>query len=237
MSVIAILRQLPLHLLLCANWSCRIRFQPMRPESAFLLLVSTLASVGFAQTMKADQVGYIYCTSDKPERSVPVFLGPCMNHRVGNFACGHKIGVVAHSGAAVKVITSAGSTVFVNSDVVSQKADELIPVDVEVEPAPECKVKVAEADPTKNRGPRGVFTPDPNFPRHRNRNEGSVVLGLMVGIDGHAHDIKVEGSLGKDYDEAAIEAVRQWRFEPALRDGQPAAVHVDVTLDFRHYTY
>jgi TonB family protein len=209
----------------------------MRPQSVCLLLFSILTSVGFAQTKKADQVGYIYCPSDKPERSVPVFLGPCMNHRVGNFDCGHKIGVVAHSGAAVKVITSAGSTVFVSSDVVSQKVDELIPVDVEVEPAPECNVKVAEPDPTKNRGPRGVFTPDPHFPRHRNRSTGSVLLGLTVGTDGRPHDIKVEGSLGKDYDEAAIDAVRQWRFEPALRDGQPAAVHVDVTLDFRHYTY
>ena len=135
----------------------------MRPQSACLLLFSTLACVGFAQTKKADQVGYIYCTSDKPERSVPVFLGPCMNHRVGNFDCGHKIGAVAQSGAAIKVITSAGSTVFVNSDVVSQKADELIPVDVEVEPAPECKVKVAEPDPTKNHGPRQRLLPSQIF--------------------------------------------------------------------------
>jgi TonB family protein len=60
-----------------------------------------------------------------------------------------------------------------------------------------------------------------------------VVLGLIVGPDGRAHEIKVEGSLGKDYDDAAIKAVRQWRFEPALKEGQPVAVHIDVTEEFR----
>jgi TonB family protein len=205
----------------------------MRLKSACLLLVSTLASVLLAQTEKADQLAYIYCPSDKRELSVPVFLGACMNHQVGTFECGHKIGAVARSGTALKVVTSAGSTVFVSGDVASQKPDQLVPVEVQVEPAPECNVKVVERDPTKNRGPRQVFAPEPNFPRHRDRNHGTVVLGLIVGLDGRAHEIKVEGSLGKDYDDAAIKAVRQWRFEPALKDGQPVAVHIDVTVEFR----
>jgi outer membrane biosynthesis protein TonB len=34
-------------------------------------------------------------------------------------------------------------------------------------------------------------------------------------------------------DEKAIEAVRQWRFRPGLKDGEPVAVVVNVEVNFR----
>jgi periplasmic protein TonB len=34
-------------------------------------------------------------------------------------------------------------------------------------------------------------------------------------------------------DEKAIEAVRQWRFQPAMKDGQPVTVAINVEVSFR----
>jgi TonB family protein len=36
-------------------------------------------------------------------------------------------------------------------------------------------------------------------------------------------------------DQKAIDAVRQWRFEPALRERQPVAVVVNIEVTFRLY--
>jgi TonB family protein len=36
-------------------------------------------------------------------------------------------------------------------------------------------------------------------------------------------------------DDKALEAVRTWRFEPALKDGRPVAVQVNIEVNFRLY--
>jgi protein TonB len=36
-------------------------------------------------------------------------------------------------------------------------------------------------------------------------------------------------------DEKALQAVRNWRFEPALKDNQPVAVQVNIEINFRLY--
>jgi len=46
---------------------------------------------------------------------------------------------------------------------------------------------------------------------------------------------RVVRSLGLRLDEKAIEAVRKWSFEPAMRDGQPVAVQVHVEVSFHLY--
>jgi len=45
--------------------------------------------------------------------------------------------------------------------------------------------------------------------------------------------ITVLRSLGSGLDEKAMEAVRQWRFKPALRDGKPVAVPATIEVNFR----
>jgi TonB family protein len=41
--------------------------------------------------------------------------------------------------------------------------------------------------------------------------------------------------LGLGLDEKAIEAVRQWRFQPALKDGRPVDVQITVEVQFHLY--
>ncbi|HEX4922381.1 MAG TPA: energy transducer TonB, partial [Candidatus Bathyarchaeia archaeon] len=63
----------------------------------------------------------------------------------------------------------------------------------------------------------------------------TVVLWLIVGTDGRTHAIHVERSLGMGLDEKAIEAIRQWRFEPGRKDGIAVALQVSVEVNFQLY--
>jgi TonB family protein len=45
----------------------------------------------------------------------------------------------------------------------------------------------------------------------------------------------VQRALGMGLDEKAVEAVRQWRFEPAKKDGHPVPVMINVEVNFRLY--
>ena len=57
--------------------------------------------------------------------------------------------------------------------------------------------------------------------------EGSVLLSLVVGADGHPRDIQVARPLGLGLDESAVENVRAWQFKPGTRNGTPVAVVVE----------
>ncbi len=80
-----------------------------------------------------------------------------------------------------------------------------------------------------------IHHPDPQYSEEARYAglEGSCVLWLIVGTDGHPRDIKVARTLGKGLDEKAIEAVQRWTFEPARKDGKPVAVPVNVEVWFR----
>jgi periplasmic protein TonB len=85
--------------------------------------------------------------------------------------------------------------------------------------------------------PRPIFTPDPEYSEEarKAKYQGTCVLWMIVGPDGKPRDIKVARTLGLGLDEKAIEAVKQWKFEPAMKDGQPVAVQINVEVSFRLY--
>jgi len=53
---------------------------------------------------------------------------------------------------------------------------------------------------------------------------GSTILRIVVGEDGSVRRVDVAKSLKHYYDAKAIDAVRQWKFEPATKKGKPVAV-------------
>ena len=62
---------------------------------------------------------------------------------------------------------------------------------------------------------------------------GEVVLEIVVRSDGTVGDVKTLQGLGSGLDERAIEAVRQWRFAPAQKQGTPVDVLVEVAVEFK----
>jgi TonB family protein len=65
------------------------------------------------------------------------------------------------------------------------------------------------------------------------RIEGEVVLEIVVRRDGSVGDLKLVNGLPAGLNNRAIQAVRQWRFAPARRQGSPVDVIVEVAVEFR----
>jgi len=85
--------------------------------------------------------------------------------------------------------------------------------------------------------PKAIYSPDPEYSEEARKvkHMGTVVLWLVVGPDGKPRDIRVLRTLGLGLDEKAIEAVKNWRFEPAMKDGKPVAVQINVEVNFHLY--
>jgi TonB family protein len=62
--------------------------------------------------------------------------------------------------------------------------------------------------------------------------QGAVLLQVVIDESGVPQDIKVIRPLGLGLDEKAIEAVRQWRFKPALLNGKPVSVSANLEVNF-----
>ncbi len=65
------------------------------------------------------------------------------------------------------------------------------------------------------------------------RYQGVVSIQLIVDTSGNPENIQVVRHLGMGLDEKAIDAVRQYRFRPAMYGGHPVAVRLMVDVDFR----
>src|SRR5438876_4388061 len=85
--------------------------------------------------------------------------------------------------------------------------------------------------------PKAIYQPEPEYSEEarKAKYQGTCVLWLIVGPDGKPRDIKVSRNLGMGLDEKAIQAVKTWKFEPAMKDGKPVAVEISVEVEFRLY--
>jgi len=85
--------------------------------------------------------------------------------------------------------------------------------------------------------PTALSSPDPDYTEEarRAKKQGTCVLWLIVDSTGHPRDIRVARGLGFGLDGKAVEAVKQWRFQPALKDGRPVDVQISVEVEFHLY--
>jgi periplasmic protein TonB len=66
----------------------------------------------------------------------------------------------------------------------------------------------------------------------RDRVRGVVILRVLVSETGEPMEVVVETGAHKDLNDAAIEAARHWRFEPAKKDGYPVRTYTTVRFPF-----
>ncbi len=85
--------------------------------------------------------------------------------------------------------------------------------------------------------PLAVLTPDPEYTEEarRAKTQGTCTLWLIVDAAGHPRDIRVVHGLGFGLDAKAMEAVQQWRFDPALKNGRPVTVQISIEVEFKLY--
>lgn len=75
----------------------------------------------------------------------------------------------------------------------------------------------------------------PRYPMEsrRKREQGTVVVRLLIGIDGRVAQISIAQSSGFErLDQAAVQAIRGWRWQPVIRDGQPVEVRGLYSMPF-----
>jgi protein TonB len=89
---------------------------------------------------------------------------------------------------------------------------------------------------TREARPTGGYQVRPTYPSTARRLgvQGTTLLRVHVLEDGRVGEVDVEQSAGHpDLDQAATNAVRRWRFEPARRGEQAVAMWVRLPVEFR----
>lgn len=83
--------------------------------------------------------------------------------------------------------------------------------------------------------PTVIFKKEPEYSEEarKAKYQGTVLLAIVVDVDGTTRNIRVIRPLGMGLDEKAIEAVQQWRFKPGYKDGRPVPVMANVEVNFR----
>jgi TonB family protein len=80
-----------------------------------------------------------------------------------------------------------------------------------------------------------IHQAQPDYPESAKARgvQGDVVLRAVIFLDGSVGALKPAGSPDPELAQAAINAVRQWRYEPALLNGQPIETATTITVNFQ----
>lgn len=82
--------------------------------------------------------------------------------------------------------------------------------------------------------PRPLFQAKPVYPAEmrRRKADGTVFVLFVVDPEGKVVNPRVERSTDQAFEKAALDAVRQWRFEPATRNGSKVHCRMRVPIRF-----
>jgi TonB family protein len=98
-------------------------------------------------------------------------------------------------------------------------------------------VPVTQGPSSGASAPHVQYQPDPEYSElaRQARYHGTVVLSMIVNVAGRPTGIRIVRPLGLGLDEKAVETVSRWKFAPAMKDGNPVAVQINVEIEFRLY--
>jgi TonB family protein len=101
------------------------------------------------------------------------------------------------------------------------------------------KPSKADDDPVYEPGgnvtrPKLVHSVEPAFSTKSNEAfvEGTVTVSAVVTKRGVLTDMQVVKGLSAAQDRSALDALKEWRFEPGTKDGKPVNVRVKIQVDF-----
>ena len=80
-----------------------------------------------------------------------------------------------------------------------------------------------------------LYSPEPQFSEEARKAKvaGNVLVYLQVDPEGKPTHVRVLRGIGMGLDEKALEAVRQYKFKPALKNGEPVTVEMNVEVNFQ----
>ena len=95
---------------------------------------------------------------------------------------------------------------------------------------------VPDIDPSSGiTEPKTKYSVKPTYPKNARRaeKEGKVVLKAIITVEGVAKDITAETNLGFGFEEAAIAALKKFKFTPAMENGKAIEYVVRVPFEFK----
>jgi protein TonB len=80
-----------------------------------------------------------------------------------------------------------------------------------------------------------IYQVEPEFSEEARKAKvaGNVLVNLWVGTDGLPSHVRVLRGVGMGLDEKAVEAVKQYKFRPAMENGKPVLVELNVEVNFQ----
>ena len=83
--------------------------------------------------------------------------------------------------------------------------------------------------------PQLIYQVEPEFSEEARKAKvaGNVLVNLWVDTNGLPSHVRVIRGVGMGLDEKAVEAVRQYKFRPAMENGKPVLVELNVEVNFQ----
>jgi protein TonB len=83
--------------------------------------------------------------------------------------------------------------------------------------------------------PQVLYEPEPQFSEEARKAKaaGIVTVYLQVDTTGTPRNVRVVRGIGMGLDEKALDAVRHYKFKPAMENGHPVVVEMNVEVNFQ----
>ena len=94
--------------------------------------------------------------------------------------------------------------------------------------------------------PKALFIPEPSFTpiARKQKVSGVATVSIIVDTEGNPRNVHIIRSIADNVDkkhqaaavsldQAAVDAVKQYKFKPAMQDGKPVAVYLNVEVNFK----
>ena len=138
---------------------------------------------------------------------------------------------------AAVVLAGSAATALRAAESAAPKAPVPEPTQAPVAKEPELQRLVTEpvySLKEVDQAPVATSQPPAAYPRtlRTQRLEGSVDVGFTITSKGVVLDPHAVSSTNEGFEQAAIDAVRKWKFKPAMKDGKAVYTKVLVTLTF-----
>ena len=85
------------------------------------------------------------------------------------------------------------------------------------------------------RAPQVIYQVEPEFSEEARKAKvaGNVLVNLWVDTNGNPSHVHVIRGVGMGLDEKAVEAVKQYKFKPAMENGKPVLVELNIEVNFQ----
>jgi len=85
------------------------------------------------------------------------------------------------------------------------------------------------------KAPEKLVAPQPQYTEiaRKARIQGVVIVQAIIDREGSVTNVKVLKGLPMGLEEAAVDAIKQWKFKPATLNGKPVTVYFNLTVNFK----